>query len=427
MQFPALRALTLAFFLIAWATIPLLADPPLPRGMLEPKNASEAWNLIRLAMKNVETLLVEKQLSEIPTQISYCSPGLRILPRITKDSDSSPKVEALALRAFTSVNAISSSAQRNNPVGAKNALTSLGDVLEKMAPYFDPKAVAADIFFCPTHPDFLSEESKTPCAICSMHLVPRRIPYSFVYMKPGAPTIDMTVTASAPLEAGKKVNVKVRLTKADKSPVLLADLMVMHGQPIHLLLEDPSLTDYHHQNPVPGKTPGEYEFSFTPKKTAPYRIWADLVPRSTGLQELPFTDLPSSGKAAPIEDTETRLTSSAGVYQFALTFNDGIHSPIVAGKARAMSITVTDPEGRPITRLEPVMNAFCHLVGFYDDYRKVVHLHPTGGEIGDQKLRGGPALGFMFFAPEAGFIRLYGHVQIDGKAILAPFNLNVEP
>ena len=405
----------------------LRSDPVVPGNILDPKNAAEAWNVIRLAAKNVETLLDEKRLPEVPVQISYCSPALRTLPRMTTDPEASKKLGALSARAFTSVNAIASSAQKNNPVGAKNALASLRDVLEKMAQYFDPKAVAADIFFCPMHSDFVSEEAKTPCAKCGMSLLTRRIPYSSIYTKPGEPTIRMSVTASAPAEAGKKMDVKVRLEKADKSPVLHADLMVMHTQPIHLLIEDPSLGDYHHEHPAPTKTPGEYEFSFTPKKTAPYRIWADLVPQATGVQELPFADLPSGGKAEPITDTENRFTSAAGGYRFTLSFNDGDHMPTNAGKTRAMGITVTDPKGKPITKLEPVMNAFCHLVGFYDDCRTVLHLHPTGGDIGDPKLRGGPALGFMLFAPKAGFIRLYCQVMIDGKMLFAPFNLNVEP
>ena len=427
MPSPFLRSVMLAFFLILRGIMPLLADAPLPRGILEPKNASEAWNLIRLATKNVETLLEEKRLPEIPAQISFCSPALRILPRLAKDSEQTRILEALAMRAVTSVNAIASSAQKNNPVGAKNALASLRDVLKTMAGHFDPKAVGADIFFCPMHSDFVSENAGTPCAKCGMNLLTRRIPYSFIYTKPGDPTIRMTLTASAPIEANKQVKAKVRLQKADNSPALHEDLMVMHTQPIHLLIEDASLGDYHHEHPVPTNIPGEYEFTFTPKKTAPYRIWADLVPQSTGVQELPFADLPSAGKAGPIQNTENSFTSAASGYRFALSFNDGNHLPTTAGKARGMSITVTDPDGVPVKKLEPVMNAFCHLVGFYDDYTTVVHLHPTGGDVEDPKLRGGPALGFLFFAPKAGFIRLYCQVLIDGKMLFAPFNVNVEP
>jgi hypothetical protein len=336
-------------------------------------------------------------------------------------------VDEQAKRALLSVNAIATAAQQNNPVGAKTALASLRTVLEAIGKHFDPKAVAGDIFTCPMHSDFVSQNPKMPCAKCGMDLLTRRIPYSFIYTKPGEPTTRMTATVSAPIVAGKLIEVKVRMEKADKSPVLHDDLMVMHTQPIHLLIEEPSLGDYHHEHPVATKIPGEYVFSFTPQKTAPYRIWADLVPVATGVQELPYVDLPSEGKAAPIEDTANRFTSTAGGYQFTLTFDSGNHLPTKAGLARPMGITVTTPDGKPVTTLEPVMNAFCHLVGFYEDYRTVVHLHPTGGDVVNPDARGGPALGFILFAPRAGFIRLYCQVNIGGRMLFAPFNVNVAP
>jgi hypothetical protein len=73
------------------------------------------------------------------------------------------------------------------------------------------------------------------------------------------------------------------------------------------------------------------------------------------------------------------------------------------------------------------MNAFAHLVGFYSDYNTVVHLHPTGGDVLNPALRGGPALGFILFPPKAGFVRLYCQVMIDEKMVFAPFNLNIQP
>jgi hypothetical protein len=64
-------------------------------------------------------------------------------------------------------------------------------------------------------------------------------------------------------------------------------------------------------------------------------------------------------------------------------------------------------------------------VGFYDDFKTVVHVHPNGGDILNQESRGGPGLAFQFFPPRAGFIRFYCQVMIDGEMIFAPFNVNV--
>src|SRR5262249_25553748 len=149
-----------------------------------------------------------------------------------------------------------------------------------------------------------------------------------IYTAPGEPSITLTATVSGPVEAGKKVDVKVKLAHRDKSPVLLRDLMVMHTQPIHLLIEDPALSDYHHEHPVANDTPGEYAISFTPATTAPYRIWADIVPIETGVQELPHVDLPSNGQAGPVEDTANRLTSTVDGFRFDLTLTGGNYLPL---------------------------------------------------------------------------------------------------
>lgn len=403
------------------------ADPVLPGNMLDPKTAPEAWNVIRLATKNIERLIEEKRLSEIPVQASYCSPSLRTLAREATTGEAAAKVGPLTTRAIGWLGALARGAQGSSLNSTTDAMDNLRIVLAEIARHFDPETVRADIYFCPMHSDFVSEKAATPCAKCGMGLLTRRIPYSFIYTKPGEPSIRMTATASAPIEAGRKIDVKVCMEKTDKSPVTHEDLLVMHTQPIHLLIEDPSLGDYHHEHPVPTKTPGEYAFSFTPGKTAPYRIWADLVPTATGVQELPFADLSSAGKGGPVANTENLYTSTADGYQFTLTMAKGNHIPIQAQQAHGMTIQIDDPSGKPMTKLEPVMNAFAHLVGFYSDYKTVVHLHPGGGDVLNPDLRGGPALSFVFFPPKAGFIRLYCQVSIGGKMLFAPFNVNVEP
>jgi hypothetical protein len=403
------------------------ADPQLPGNVLDPKSPREAWNVIRLATKNVERLMAENRMEEIPVQISYCSPALRALPGMGLAPEAAQQARTLTQQSFPFINAIALSAQQKNPIGVKAAYASLRTAIDGLARHFDPAVVGADIFFCAMHPDFVSEESATPCPKCGMSLLSRRIPYSFIYTVPGEPSMRLTAQAAGPVEAGRPMEVKVRLAKADGSPVLPKDLMVMHTQPIHLLIEEPGLGDYHHEHPVPTATPGEYAFAFTPAKTAPYRIWADLVPTTTGIQELPFADLPSTGQGQPPADTANRFTATAGGYQFALNSREGPQVPVKAGASRRMTIQVSDAAGNPVTCLEPVMEAFAHLVGFHDDFKTVVHLHPTGGDILNPALRGGPALGFMIYAPRPGFVRLYCQISIGGKMIFAPFNLNVVP
>ena len=404
----------------------LLGDAAVPPQVLDPQTAPEAWNVIRLATKNVEILLKENRLSEVPLQISLCSPALRTLARNPKDVSALPQLEERTARAFVSVNAVVRSAQENNPAGASAALVSLRGILSEMEAFFDPATVAAEIYLCPMHADCLSPDPKSTCTKCGMDLLTRRIPYSFIYTAPGEPSIRLTAKSDGPVLPGQALSVTVHLEKRDGKPVGYGDLLLMHTEFIHLLIEEPGLSDYHHEHPKATAVPGDFRFTFTPRKPGPYRIWADLVPASTGIQELPFADLPGPSAERP-QDTVDRYASQTGGYQFSLLFSGGNHVPVKVGQTRGMTITVSKMEGTPVQSLQPVMNAFAHLVGFYEDYRTVVHLHPGGGEITNPELRGGPSLGFMFFPPKAGFIRLYCQVLIDGEMIFAPFNVNVVP
>jgi len=323
--------------------------------------------------------------------------------------------------------AVANASIEKNEERTFEALATLQAQLREFAAQFDPKTVNADIFLCPMHPTFVADDVNTPCDKCGMTLMPRRIPYSFIYMTPGKPSIQITASADRPIEAGRKVAVKVQLKRGDGSPVLTPDLTVMHTQPIHLLIEEPSLGDYHHEHPVATEIPGEYAFSFTPTKTAPYRIWADIVPVVTGVQELPSVDLPSAGRGGAIEGKDDRYTCSRGGLKFELSLSGRASATPRAGQTCGLKITITGADGQPVKNLEPLMNAFAHLVGFYDDYRTVVHLHPAGGEVLQADARGGPMLTFTFFPPKAGFIRLYCQVMVDGENIFAPFNVNVAP
>ena len=418
---------TLAILASVWLASTACADPAVPGSILDPKTAPEAWNVIRLATKNIDQLIAENRLSEIPVQASFSSPSLRTLVRLATTEEAAAQAESQTARAIEWLGAVARGAEGNSLSSTKDALDKFRLVLSGIARHFDPKELASEIFFCRLHPDFVSDKAATPCGKCGTPLLPRRIPYSFIYMKPGEPTIRMTTTQSAPIEAGKSVEIGVRLEKADKSPVTTDDLLVTHGQPIHLLMEDPSLGDFHDEHPTPTKTPGEYVFSFTPAKTAPYRIWADLTPAATGLQELPFADLSSSGKGTPIENKGGDYISSAGGYTFTLTLGKGNHIPIQAGQPRGMTVKIADATGKPTADLEPILHAFAHLVGFYDDYKTVLHVRPSGGDILNPDRRGGPALTCVFFPPKAGFMRLYCQVRVGGKTLVAPFNVNVEP
>lgn len=235
-------------------------------------------------------------------------------------------------------------------------------------------------------------------------------------------TVKLALEPTAPLQAGKTTQVTVKLNAVtDGKPLTLDDLKEAHTKKLHLLVVDPTLSDYHHIHPVAGEKPGEYVFDFTPLKNDTYRVWADVIPVATDKQEYVQTDMGTPAKEKASIDKATSMTATVDGYIFTLAL-DGepkADSPVMG------NVTVTK-DGQPFTGLEPVMGAFAHVVGFTEDYNSVLHVHPMGKEPTSDAERGGPKLEFHIEPEKAGFVKLFAQVRIGGKDIFAPFGITVK-
>lgn len=235
-------------------------------------------------------------------------------------------------------------------------------------------------------------------------------------------TVKLVLKPATPFQAGKTIQVVVKLNAAaDGKPISFDGLKEAHTKKLHLLIVDPSLTDYHHIHPVAGKNAGEFVFDFTPKKNDSYRVWADVIPVATGKQEYVMADMGSAAKEKTAINKTTSMTSTVDGYTFTLALD----SEPKAGAAVMGNITITK-DGKPFTQLEPVMGAFAHVVGFTEDYNSVLHIHPMGKEPTNDTERGGPKLEFHIEPKTAGFVKLFAQVRIDGKDIFAPFGVTVK-
>jgi hypothetical protein len=153
---------------------------------------------------------------------------------------------------------------------------------------------------------------------------------------------------------------------------------------------------------------------------------ADVVPAVSGVQEYDIADLPSNSIGQPITDRDTRLTTVVDGRRYDLAFiTNG--QPIRARQTVIGTISVTGADGKPFTQLEPVMGAFAHIVGFSEDGKSVLHIHPSSKIPSGPQDRAGPVFAFKFYAPAPGFLRLYCQVQINGADVFAPFNLKIAP
>lgn len=235
-------------------------------------------------------------------------------------------------------------------------------------------------------------------------------------------TVKLVLEPAAALEAGKTTQVTVKLNAiADGKPLTFDDLKEAHTKKLHLLMIDPSLSDYHHIHPVAGKNPGEYVFDFTPLKNDSYRVWADVIPVATGKQEYVQTDMGSPAEEKASINKATSMAATVEGYTFTLAL-DGQPK---AGAPVMGSVTVTK-DGQLFSQLEPVMGAFAHVVGFTEDYNSVLHVHPMGKEPDSDAERGGPKLEFHIEPEKAGFVKLFAQVRIGGKDIFAPFGITVK-
>ena len=274
------------------------------------------------------------------------------------------------------------------------------------------------LWSCPMHQE-LMETAAGSCPICGMPLEPI---YVTQPQLTEGPIIGAQIVADGPLKVGKRAQLRIRLFFLDDGqPVGLADLEETHTRKIHLLISDIAETDYHHEHPEPAGD-GEYAFGFTPRRPDTYRVWADLQPLRTHVQQYSVADIPSDTprQARLAENERENRHAEIDGYKFDLSFEKDIRErETVAGKLR-----VTDPDGRPSHKLGVVMGAFGHFVAFGDDFATVLHLHPTGPLITDPEARSGPELPFYFRSKKAGLFRLFAQVRIEGKDFFPRFVLH---
>jgi hypothetical protein len=211
-------------------------------------------------------------------------------------------------------------------------------------------------------------------------------------------TVRAVINHTVPLQIGKPNKINVSLFRAN-TPLGLEAFREVHTARIHMLVVDPTLSDYHHVHPKPTSVLGEYQFTFVPKK-AGYRIWTDVTPQESGKQEYVQADLGIMPTGKVTIDKRENSTANVSGYKFVLTLD----STPEAGKPLMASISISTGDGKPFNELEPVMGAFAHMVGFGEDYTSILHIHPMGKEPESTTERGGPLLQFHLKPENKGFI-----------------------
>jgi hypothetical protein len=233
--------------------------------------------------------------------------------------------------------------------------------------------------------------------------------------------IVLGLEGDRPPAVGQPVNFVLTMHTASGKPIAPEDLLVAHTKKLHLMVIDPTITDYQHIHPEPGRHPGEWNFSVTPARAGLYRVFADFTPVATGRSLYGVAEFTVPGAVAEVVRSNN-TTYDAGDLHFELE----ITQPIRARKPLDLRFHVTRGKGEPI-QLQPVMGAYAHLVAFDEARSGFAHLHPSQIDTSQPLDPTHPELDFKITIPQAGRYVVWSQIRVEGQQIFAPFWMDVLP
>jgi hypothetical protein len=235
--------------------------------------------------------------------------------------------------------------------------------------------------------------------------------------------VVVTLQADREPERDQEVKFTLKLATAGGKPVGPADLLVAHTRKLHLLIVDPTLNDYQHVHPEPGRRVGEWVFTLTPHRAGTYRVFADFTPVATQRGLYAAADFTVPGPVARVT-REPNTTGQLMGFNFEL-----ILPPVLqAGQVADLKFRMESQgrEKRPVP-LQPVMGAFAHLVAFDEARSGFAHLHPNETDLAKPPDALRPELNFKVTIPAPGRYVIWAQVNLGGNEAFVPFWIDVMP
>jgi hypothetical protein len=213
------------------------------------------------------------------------------------------------------------------------------------------------------------------------------------------------------------------LRTASGKPIGPTDLIVAHTRKLHLLVVDPTLSDYQHVHPEPGRRDGEWTFSLTPRRSGVYRVFADFTPAATQRGLYAAADFMVPGPVPTVINTGNTTWQERG-FKFDLVLPESLH----AGQPADLKFRIGSPGTvkQPVP-LQPVMGAFAHLVAFDQERSGFAHLHPMETDLAAPPDPMNPALNFKITIPQPGRYVIWAQVDLAGSESFVPFWVDVLP
>lgn len=251
------------------------------------------------------------------------------------------------------------------------------------------------------------------------------------FCDPAAPQFLPVTTARSPvafevtpqqMEQGEMTEFTFRLATSTGKAISPVDLLVAHTRKLHLMVVDPSLTDYQHIHPTPGEVPGEWHVSFAPKYAGTYRVFADFTPAATARGLYASVDLEVPGKPESLFH-QPNLRHAEGNYRFELRMDEG---RVRAREPTDLTLLIRHENAQAV-QLGEVMGAFAHLVAFDEKRSGFAHLHPMETDLENPPDARTPELHFNITIPEPGLFVIWAQMVLDGTETFVPFWFEVEP
>ncbi|MEQ1789312.1 MAG: hypothetical protein ABL857_02595 [Rickettsiales bacterium] len=193
------------------------------------------------------------------------------------------------------------------------------------------------------------------------------------------------------------------------------DLRETHTKKLHVMIIDDSLTDYHHLHPKYDSKTGLFATSFIPKKQNGYSVWHDFELKN-GEHYILKKTLPATRNY----DVSPTIQHSNHASAEGINISVEANPPLGIGKNSMVQIRVVDDSNKPI-KLEPVLGASAHLVGFSKGGEHFIHCHPLGGNAMEGELN------FHIAPSQDGFTKFFLQIKTEGREVVIPFGQYIKP
>lgn len=235
--------------------------------------------------------------------------------------------------------------------------------------------------------------------------------------------VVMTLASNHPPTKDQPAEFTLTLRTASGKPIGPSDLLVAHTEKLHLLIADPTLSDYQHIHPVPGRKNGEWKFTLTPHRAGAYRVFADFTPAVTQRGLYASADFSVPGTVPTVFQQANMTARERG-----LLFTLETAATLRAGQPSDLRFRI-ESQGKvkePVP-LQPVMGAFAHLVAFDEARSGFAHLHPMETDLAKPPDALHPELNFKITIPQSGRYVIWAQVNLGGEEEFIPFWIEVLP